>query len=333
MDKSVVISAMRKFHFGRKIFCSDGEDGMLISVAFDRTTRRMTHIGVKQGHLFGKTVYLPYTTVVEASRDGIHLHITRAELATTSHEVPGGALLDSRSVVRRVDSSEKGTLMMAAIEPENGELAYIVAHHLRSAQDTLLRQESISQLEPGRITVSLSEADLQAIPAYRSDDELQREVEAILYDLTLLHVDFRGMNVCVLDSVLYLEGNISSSLRAEIVQDQAMGVEGLLEIENHLIGDDKLASDLALALSHDPRTCELPIGVYPKLGDVRLSGAVHGPQQKAAAEEIARSFPAVRSVLNTLLVDPKAEMLHVMSSSEGGETEDKVPGKYVRHTK
>src|SRR5256886_5705722 len=51
-----------------------------------------------------------------------------------------------------------------------------------------------------------------------------------------------------------------------------------------------ISADLAMALGHDPRTRELPIGVYPRLGVVRLSGAVHNNQQKAAAEEIARNL-------------------------------------------
>jgi len=37
-------------------------------------------------------------------------------------------------------------------------------------------------------------------------------------------------------------------------------------------------------------------------------------------------------VFNDLIVDSKADLLYIMSSSEGGESEDLVPGKYVRHT-
>ena len=105
-----------------------------------------------------------------------------------------------------------------------------------------------------------------------------------------------------------------------------------MEIKNRLVADDALAAELALALGQDARTRELPIGVYPRLGIVRLSGAVHNSQQKAAAEEVAKNFPGVRSVVNNLLVDPKVDMLNVMSAPEGGETKDIVPGKYVRHT-
>jgi osmotically-inducible protein OsmY len=243
-----------------------------------------------------------------------------------------GVTLDSKSIVERAGSSAKGTLKLVATQPGSGELAYIVAHNLRPAQDTLLRAEYVTGLEKDLITVSISEEALNALPPYRTDAELRQEVESILFDLTPMHVDLKGITIRVLDSVLYLDGNISSSLRGDIAQDQVYGVQGLLEIKNNLVGDDQLAADLARELGQDPRTRDLPIGVYPKLGVVRLSGAVHTAAQKAAAEEVARKFPGVRSVINDLLVDPKTDMLHVMSAPEGGEMEDKVPGRYIRHT-
>ena len=60
---------------------------------------------------------------------------------------------------------------------------------------------------------------------------------------------------------------------------------------------------------------------------------MHNAQEKATAEEIARAFPSVHSVVNDLIVNPNAEVLNVMASAAGGEAEDSVPGKYVRHTK
>jgi hypothetical protein len=122
-------------------------------------------------------------------------------------------------------------------------------------------------------------------------------------------------------------------LRGDIVDDQAAGVPGLLEVKHRMVGDDILAADLAMALGRDPRTRDLPLGVYPRLGIVRLSGFVHNKQQKIAAEQIAKDFPGVRSVINELVLKPQAELLNVMSSSGTEDTEDIVPGKYIRHTK
>jgi len=66
-------------------------------------------------------------------------------------------------------------------------------------------------------------------------------------------------------------------------------------------------------------------------GVFRLGLAI--TKDPSAAEEIARNSYDVRSVINDLLVDPKAEQLNAMSGAEGGESRDKVPGKYIRHTK
>lgn len=335
MNKATLISEMQKFHLGSKVFYADGEEGILVHTNFDPSTRRLTSIGVKQSRFFGKTVNLPFDTVTKASGDGVTLRVRRAELpaSNTVTAETGSALLDSKTMVVRTDSTNKGSLMLVALQPETGELVYLVAHNLRPTQDTLIRAEYVTSLQTEQVTVAIPDTIFKTLPPYRSDSALQQDVEAIIFDLTPLHVDMKGITARVLDGVLYLDGNISSGLRGDIVQDQVLGVQGLLEIKNNLVGDDRLAADLAMALGQDPRTRDLPIGVYPRLGIVRLSGAVHNGQQKAAAGEIAQNFPGVRSVINDLIIDPKANLLNVMSSAEGGEAKDKVPGKYIRHTK
>ncbi len=99
MNRTTLISEMLKFHFGSKIFCSDGEDGIMVQVIFDATTRRMTHVGVKQGRFFGKTVYFPFASVVSATGDGVTLSVKRADVAAAKSEEPGGVILDNKSVV------------------------------------------------------------------------------------------------------------------------------------------------------------------------------------------------------------------------------------------
>lgn len=339
MTTSTRISEMQKFHFGKKIMGTDGEAGSLVHVVFDSESHRLTHLGMKQGHLFGKTVDLPYNTVTEATGDGILLRNTckevqvlLAELAAAGEAATSGAVLDHRSLVERSGAAEKGTLLFTAVHPENGTLAYLVVHRLLPERDTLLHEQYVTTIAPGHVIVTITDAILNALPPYRPDDEMEEDVRRALFDLTPLHADMKGITIRVLDSVLYLDGNISSQLRADIVEDQVRGVPGLLEIKNNLVGDDRLAADLAMALAQDPRTHDLPIGIYPRLGEVRLSGAVHTSEQKSIAEEIVRNFPGVRSVINDLVVDPKANLLSVMLPT-GVEAEDKVPGKYIRHTK
>ncbi|HLZ81709.1 MAG TPA: BON domain-containing protein [Ktedonobacteraceae bacterium] len=333
MSKIASFSEMLKFHFGSKIICPDGEDGLLTYIIFDLATHKVTHIGIKQRRLFGSTVFLPFDTVVSATGEGLKIRASRAELAAGESKLVGGVILDEKSMVENTVSSRRGRLMLVAVHAEDGELAYLAVHGLRQGQDTLLKSENVIDIATGYIRVQVEGETLNGLPTYRPDNVLQREVEEVLNEKIPLHIDLKGISARVLDGVLYLDGNISSSLRGDLAEREAMGVSGVLEIKNRLVGDDMLASELAMALGRDPRTRDLPIGVYPRLGVVRLSGAVHNGQQKAAAEEIARNFEGVRSVLNDLVLDPKADLLYVMSSAEGGESEDKVPGKYIRHTK
>lgn len=330
MSTNAPISAMLKFYFGNKTLCMDGQDGFLTHLLVDATSRRLTHLAIKLGRFFGKTVYLPFKMVLRATGEGIWLTCTLAELAAAETAEGPGVSLDSRTVVK--DGTGSGTLALVACQPGSGELAYIVARNLVPGRDTLLRGQYVSALAPGQISVSVDALLLNALPPYRSDRELQQEVEKIVFDLAFLHIDLKGMSLRVLDSVLYMDGNISSTLRGELVRNQVAGVKGLLEIKNNLVGDDTLAGVIARAFGQDERTRDLPIGVYPQLGVVRLSGSVHTTQQKAAATEIARRFAGVRSVTNDLIVDPSVDLLYVMSPPEGSEMKDITPGKFVRHT-
>jgi osmotically-inducible protein OsmY len=330
MGNTARISALMTFHFGTPVLCSDGQGGTLAAVLCEASSRRVTHIALMRGRLFRKTVYLPFASIATASEDGVRLTCSLAGLAAFPTR-QSGMLLDAHTLVSGQACS--GTLALVAVQSESGELARVVARNLVPGRDILLQAREVSTLTPECITISLAPADLQERPPYRCDRDLQREVDRILFDLGFLHIDLKGMSLRVHDGVLSMEGNISSALRGELAYDQVMGVQGLQEVRNNLIGDDALAASIAHALSQDERTRDVPIGVYPRLGVVRLSGSVRSAGQRAAAGERAQACPGVRAVSNDLVVDPGGAMLYVMSAPEGGEIRDITPGRFTRHTR
>jgi uncharacterized protein YrrD len=123
MNKTILISEMLKFHFGSKIFCSDGEGGVLAQVIFDPATLSMTNIGVKHGRLFGKSVFLPFDCIISANEAGITLNVKRSDVAAAQSKEQEGAVLTSKSIVEHAESAAKGSMILVAVHPTNGELA------------------------------------------------------------------------------------------------------------------------------------------------------------------------------------------------------------------
>src|SRR5713226_9476949 len=114
MNKVTFISEMHKFHFGSKIICSDGEYGVLAYVVFDSSTHCMTHIGLKQGRLFGKTFRLPFDTIISATSDVVMLRIKSVDVAASGTETLRDEaygthlLLRSKCGIARARTASKG---------------------------------------------------------------------------------------------------------------------------------------------------------------------------------------------------------------------------------
>ncbi len=60
---------------------TDGDIGQVAGLVVDPASQHVTHVLLKEGHLWGrKEVAIPVTAVKEATDDGIHLNITRQEV-------------------------------------------------------------------------------------------------------------------------------------------------------------------------------------------------------------------------------------------------------------
>jgi hypothetical protein len=66
------------------------------------------------------------------------------------------------------------------------------------------------------------------------------------------------------------------------------------------------------------------IGVYPRLGVVRLRGTVRSAEEKRLATQVASGIHGVASVQNELRIDPNATVVPTMASVTNEE--DMVPG-------
>src|SRR5262249_701172 len=163
----------------------------------------------------------------------------------------------------------------------------------------------ISKIESRRIDLAMPGLAAAQLTAYRPDEELHEDIRLAIEDVPRLRVDLPGMDIRVLDGVVWLRGHCASDLSRRLTWERVPGIRGSEERKNDLSSDQGLAAAVSSALAHDPRTARELVGVYPRLGHVFLRGRVHSEAARAAAGEIARTVPHVIDLHNDLIVDAR----------------------------
>ena len=313
-----------KFRFGGPVQTSEGEMGTLGHVLVDPAAYTLSHIAVKLRYgpfAFGREFYVPFAQVGEATADLITLKINR-ETLESAKDVPSGVKLTSGVTVSG-DGKRLGRLAQLTFETETRKLRHLIVDRGVTGEWVVPAQAVVS-LDAKQITADLRSRGVSALAPYRPDEELIQDIRDAAYNYPRLRIDMNGLDVRVIDGVVWLRGHVSSDLNRRLVEDQVKNVHGIAELHNELIADNELAANIAWALNSDPRLHEERIGVYPALGLVHLRGAVHTEAEREAAIEVARKTPGVRGVVNELHVSADANVLPVMAGVTGDE--DMVPG-------
>lgn len=314
---------VKKFRFDAPIVASDGEAGRLAAIVADAERRSITHAVVKVGFLgLGGTYYIPLDLVTDASKDVVNLSVTLDDIKQKLKAQPQGVTLTSGTTVA-AGGKGLGHLTQVTINAETQELRHlVVARGL--GREVLVLASGITSISAKQISVDLRATKPDQLTPFRPDAELRDAIYQAIFNYDPLRIDLPAMEIHAIDGSVWLKGHVSSDLNRRLAQDQLSNIEGLAEMHNELVADTDLASAVSFALAKDPRTAEQHIGVYPRLGEVRLRGAVRTPEARQAALEIARAVPGVGSVINELHVDPTATVVPVLAGVTN--TEDDVPG-------
>jgi osmotically-inducible protein OsmY len=311
-----------KFRFDARIEASDGDAGRLVRIIANGQQRVVTHIGVQVGLLFGKMYYVPVDLVSTATADIVTLSVPLEEMIKLITK-PDGAEL-SRSTGIMVAGKHIGELSQLTIHKETRRLRHLVIEH--GSREFVVSATVVTSVAARQISADLGGASVSQLTVYRPDEQLRQAVYDAIFDYPRLRVELNGISIHAIDGVVWLRGYVSNDLNRRMVEDQLQNMPGLTELHNELVTDTQLAADVAMALSHDPRTAKGHIGVYPKLGEVHLRGRVTTSDARQAAGAIASSNTSVKEVVNELVIDPSAEVVPVLAGITNEE--DKVPGSY-----
>jgi osmotically-inducible protein OsmY len=129
------------------------------------------------------------------------------------------------------------------------------------------------------------------------DLDLQERVSDAIQALDVMHGSRAQVAVTVSGGQVTLAGILQSPMAAAEVAHAAGEVAGDLPVINHLLDDASLSSQVAEALSTDPRTAAISPGyqVASNYGHLTLIGYFSGPAAQAM-DAVARGMPGVRSV-------------------------------------
>jgi osmotically-inducible protein OsmY len=142
----------------------------------------------------------------------------------------------------------------------------------------------------------------------------QRVIEELEFEPS---VNAAHIGVSVRDGVVTLSGHVGSYVEkfaTERVARRTKGVKAIaqeLEVRlpfEHKTADDEIAARAVRILNWDVAVPPGRISVKVEHGIVTLSGAVDWHYQRAEAEYDVRKLTGVRSVINDIMVVPKAEV-------------------------
>ena len=129
------------------------------------------------------------------------------------------------------------------------------------------------------------------------DLDLQERVTDAIQSLDVLRGSRTQVMVTVRGGQVTLAGVLQSPMAVAEVAHAAAEVAGSLPIVNHLTDDATLSSQVAEALSTDPRTAAISPGYQAAsmYGHLTLIGNFNAAQAQAL-EAVAHGLPGVRSV-------------------------------------
>ena len=164
--------------------------------------------------------------------------------------------------------------------------------------------QQVQKLASGSPSITLGQADLEALPVFRPDDEAQRNALAALERADLIGDTFHSVHLQVVDGTAYLTGNLRLPIQGTDVERAVGQARGVLRVESAIATDWELGIAIAEALAEEGLTRLGLVMVKSTLGHVTLSG--HLPDQNLidTAVAVAAGIPGVQSVEHNIEVQP-----------------------------
>ncbi|MBN1399308.1 MAG: BON domain-containing protein [Anaerolineae bacterium] len=194
-----------------------------------------------------------------------------------------------------------GSVDHVLIDRETGEMKLLVVDRGLLRDDVVIPVRYVRSVTDERITVDLSEAQVDELYHYtpRSPVDILAEVKD---KLSRIPVDPDSIEIELDGGILRLAGIVPNVRIKRRIVGTVWPIEGVLHVDDHLETAETIQARVMAALRSDPRTDLASIDVVARQGIVTLSGQVDSQGIKDAAGKLAAEQEGVVQVINDLEV-------------------------------
>lgn len=195
-----------------------------------------------------------------------------------------------------------GRVDMVLVDAQTGKVQHLVVRQgLLFSRDVAVPADWVSTITPDAVLLEAPRETVAHLPAYRPDDELERDVEEALQRDELLRLLGLPIRVEVEDGLVRLRGHVHNRALSARAEEIARSVPGVLGVENRLVVDLELLQRVSAALLSTPKVRSLPVHVRVREGIVELTGSVPTLEDAREVERTIAALPEVRAVSNRLI--------------------------------
>lgn len=166
-----------------------------------------------------------------------------------------------------------------------------------SSRQLRLASHRVREVRSNEIVVDLTAAEMENLPPYVTDAEIDRRVWERIGDVPGMDATaVSSIWLCTREAIVTVGGNVTTPLLAVKVIETVLGTPGVLDAVDRLVSDQAIRDHVANELER--QRLEVHVDVW--LGRVRLSGVVQSESDADRAQRIARGANGVRMVVNDL---------------------------------
>lgn len=321
---------------GAPLACQDGWRGKVAGILLWASSAQAVHLLVRQSPFSRRETMLPLDTLSAWDEDSLQVELSSQQLArmpswkgtTRSGLAASPELIASPQAVLSTPESKdhpsqnmvrigKGTQVFGSAGTLGQVSAVLLQAKSRLVHSLVLRRgwpftlelllpfDRVQRLQGESILTGMDAGGWRALPIYKRDDEITRNVQYALYNYDPLPAtDYYGIEVETSDGVVKLRGNVRFPATISELERVTKGLAGVLGVKNLLISDREIELEVAAALARDPLTRPLGLVITAFVGRVRLEGKVPSPEVRKTALKIARETKGVRGVVDALTLRP-----------------------------